>query len=166
MRRTSILALLLALLSGTACLSGKRAFDGRWRSVEVEAPSDHMVWQITLLSLQGMGFPLAAGTDSGAGQVQTGWKTDLQPFRGEGRRWRAEMRMTPVESGRWRLEARVERERNENLVSPLDPSRADWKADGADEQKAQILLMHVQSRLNPRIESGKERPVGAPDPVR
>jgi hypothetical protein len=152
------LVVLLLVLSATSCLSGKRAFDGPWRRVEVEAPSQHMVWQLTLLSLQGMGFPLAAGTDSGSGHVQTGWKTDLQPFRGQGRRWRAEVRLEPIEPGRWQLEARVERERNQNLVSPLDPQRADWKADGGDERTAQILLMHVQARLNPALEITPEEP--------
>lgn len=159
-RRRAVLALVLALTCGTACLSGKKPFDGRWRGVQLAAPSDHMVWQLTLLSLQGMGFPLAAGTDSGSGHVVTGWKTDLQPFRGEGRRWRAEVRMTPVESGLWRLEARVERERNENLVTPLDPTRADWQPDGSDERSAQILLMHVQARLNPSLEPAPARSEG------
>jgi hypothetical protein len=123
-----------------------------WRTLEVAAPTDHMVWQLTLLSLQNLGYPLASGTDSGAHQVETGWKMDMQPFRGEGQRVRAVVKMSPVERGRWKVEARVRREVNDNLVSPLDPTRAQWKPAEDDVGLANMILMHVRARLAPELE--------------
>ena len=123
-----------------------------WKDITVAAPSDRVLWELILLSVQNMGFPLAAGTDPGARQVESGWKTDMQPFKGEGRRWRATVRMTPVEKGHWKLEARVMCEKNDNLVAPLDPVRAEWTQTNDDEQTAAILLHHVQSRLKPELE--------------
>ncbi len=124
----------------------------RWKTAEVAAPSDRMLWQLILLSLQSQGYPLGAGADPGAGQVESGWKTDLQPFRGDGRRWRAVVKMTALEKGRWKLEARVKCEKNQNLVTPLDPVRAEWQHYPDDQAAAQILLQHIQSRLRPELE--------------
>jgi len=148
------LAVLLALLAfpSVGCSSTPKEPEARWRTIEVEAPSDRMVWQLSLLALQNTGYPLASGTDSGARQVESGWKTDMQPFRGDGVRRRATIRLSPLEPGRWKLEARVKSEHNDNLVSPLDPTRAEWKPAPDDEQAAQILLMHVRARLKPAFE--------------
>lgn len=129
-------------------LEGKEA---RWKTAEVSAPSDRVLWQLTLLSLQTQGYPLGAGTDPGTRQVQSGWKTDLQPFKGDGRRWRAVVKLSPLEKGRWKVEARVQCEKNQNLVTPLDPVRAEWKHAPDDESAAQILLQHIQSRLKPEL---------------
>lgn len=155
----TMLAFLLALPAALlgACVSVARQEhlaekEARWKTLEVEAPSDRLLWQLTLLSLQTQGYPLGAGTDPGARQVESGWKTDMQPFKGDGRRWRAVVRMSPIEPGRWKLEARVKTERNDNLVSPLDPVRAEWKPTADDEQKAQIILQHIRARLNPELE--------------
>ena len=155
MTSRSIHAILSILL--TACTSVARqehldAKEARWLELEVTAPSDRVVWQLTLLALQGQGFPLAAGSDLGARQVESGWKTDMQPFRGEGQRRRAIVKMTPLGPGRWKLEARVRCEHNQNLVSPLDPVRAEWEHAADDEAAAKILLQHIQSRLRPQLE--------------
>mgnify|MGYP001610721913 CR=1 FL=1 len=134
----------------------------QWRTLEVAAPSDRMVWQLMLLALQNQGFPLAAGTDPGSRQVESGWKTDLQPFRGEGNRKKAMLKLAPIEKGRWKLEARVRVEKNENLVTPLDATRAEWEPTGDDPTTAQILLQHVRARLRPELEVGAkpEKPQG------
>jgi len=148
---------ILLLLSFMACDSVARqeelaSKEAHWKTAEVSAPSDRMLWQLSLLALQSQGFPLAAGTDPGARQVESGWKTDLQPFRGDGKRKRATVRLTPLEKGRWKVEARVQVEKNQNLVSPLDASRAEWQGTSDDESGAQILLQHIQSRLRPELE--------------
>ncbi len=156
---TRALIFLLALLScaSAACTSVARqeeldSKEARWKVSEVSAPSDRLLWQLILLALQNQGYPLAAGTDPGARQVESGWKTDLQPFRGDGQRWRAIVRMTPLEKGRWKLEVRVQCEHNQNLVTPLDPVRAEWKHAADDEAAAQILSQHIRSRLKPELE--------------
>jgi hypothetical protein len=128
----------------------------QWRSLEVEAPSDRMVWQLMLLSLQNQGFPLAAGTDPGARQVESGWKTDLQPFRGDGNRKKAVLKLAPIEKGRWKLEARVQVEKNQNLVTPLDATRAEWEPSADDAMMALVLLQHVRARLRPELEVGAD----------
>jgi hypothetical protein len=148
---------LLTALALSACTSVARqeeldSKEARWKEIEVEAPSDRVVWQLSLLTLRSQGYPLAAGTDMGAGTVQSGWKQDLQPFRGEGQRRRAIMRMTPLEAGRWKLEARVQCEHNENLVSPLQAELAEWEPAADDPVEAQVLLQHVRSRLAPELD--------------
>jgi len=152
------LALALLLLA-QACVSVARQEEldrkqERWQKIQVEAPSDRVLWQLTLLSLEGQGYPRGAGNDPGARQLETGWKTDLQPFRGEGKRRRAFVRIHPLEPGQWELEARVRVESNENLVTPLDPQRAEWKAAADDPAEALVLLQHIRARLQPELEVG------------
>lgn len=162
MMRTFLLGVLI-LSAACTSVARQEALDDkeeRWQSLEVAAPSDRVVWQLTLLSLQSQGFPLAAGSDLGARQVESGWKTDLQPFRGEGERRRAIVKLTPLAPGRWKLEARVRSEHNMNLVTPLDPVRAEWKAAADDESAAKILLRHIGTRLQPELEF---QPAGAPE---
>lgn len=156
--------LLLALAAGAACTSvaRKEALDAkvaRWQTMEVSAPSDRLAWQIILLSVQNLGFPLAAGSDLGSHELESGWKTDMQPFRGEGQRRRAIVKLSPLEPGRWKLEARVRVEHNQNLVSPLDPVRAEWEPAADDEGTTKILLQHIRSRLQPDLPS---EPAAAP----
>lgn len=151
----ALLASLLCLLCACESVARQEAEAeklAQWRSIEVEAPSDRMVWQLMLLSMQNQGFPMAAGTDPGARQVESGWKTDLQPFQGDGRRWRAVLKLAPIEKGRWKVEARVQVEKNMNLVTPLDAMRAEWESTADDPMMAQILLQHVKSRLRPQLE--------------
>lgn len=163
LRTLSVLCLLLAACTSVARQEELDSKEARWKSVEVEAPSDRVVWQLMLLTLRTQGYPMAAGTDVGAGTIQSGWKTDLQPFRGEGERRRAILRMTPLEAGRWKVEARVQCETNENLVSPLQPELAEWEHAADDAVEAQVLLQHVRSRLTPDAEDApKEAGSGAP----
>lgn len=153
----------LALLAAGACTSVARQEEldkkvARWQTLEVSAPSDRMAWQIILLSVQNMGFPLAAGSDLGSHELESGWKTDMQPFRGEGERRRALVNLTPLEPGRWKIEARVRVEHNLNLVAPLDPVRAEWKPAADDEATTKVLLQHIRSRLEPELPSSGAAP--------
>jgi len=167
-RRLHLLALSLALIAA-ACTSVARqesldAKKERWKTMEVQVGSDRLLWQLSLLSVRNLGYPLAAGSDLGSRQIESGWRTDMQPFRGEGERKRAIVRMSPVEKGLWKVEARVKVEHNQNLVSPLDPVRAQWKAAPDDEAGAQILLQHIQARLQPELEI--QEPDPTPVPIR
>ncbi|MEQ1894630.1 MAG: hypothetical protein ABL998_18980 [Planctomycetota bacterium] len=168
-RRTSFVVLgLFLLVTGCKSVARQEAEEekkAQWRSLEVAAPSDRMVWQLMLLALQSQGFPLAAGTDPGARQVESGWKTDLQPFRGEGTRSKATLKLAPIEKGRWKLEARVRVEKNQNLVTPLDATRAEWEPTADDPMTAQVLLGHVRARLRPELEL-EEKPEAPAKPQR
>jgi hypothetical protein len=152
LRLHHLLPLLLAACTSVARQEELDSREARWNSLEVSAPSDRVLWQLTLLTLQNQGYPLASGSDPGARQVESGWKTDLQPFRGAGQRRRAVVRLTPLAPGRWKLEARVKCEHNQNLVSPLDPVRAEWEHAADDEASAKILLQHINARLKPVLE--------------
>lgn len=146
------LILLLSACQSVARSEAEQEKLAQWREIEVEAPSDRMVWQLMLLSMQNQGFPMAGGTDPGTRQVESGWKTDLQPFQGDGRRKRAILKLAPIEKGRWKIEARVVVQKNMNLVTPLDATRAEWEPTADDPMTATILLQHVKSRLRPELE--------------
>jgi hypothetical protein len=152
MTRVLLLSIFLVACTSVARQEALDAKEARWQTLEVSAPSDRVVWQLTLLSLQSQGYPLAAGSDLGARQVESGWKTDLQPFRGAGQRRRATVKLSPLGPGHWKLEARVKCEHNLNLVSPLDPVRAEWEHAADDEASAKILLQHIRARLRPELE--------------
>src|SRR5262245_3317443 len=155
------LPFLLAACTSVARREALDAKEARWSSLEVTAPSDRVLWQLTLLALQNQGYPLASGSDPGARQVESGWKTDMQPFRGAGQRRRAVVKLTPLSPGHWKLEARVRCEHNQNLVSPLDPVRAEWEHAPDDEAAAKILLQHINARLKPELQV---QPTPAPTP--
>lgn len=132
---------------------------GPWTEDTVHAPSERVLWQLSLVALQNLRFPIAGGLDPSSGVIESGWKTQLHPFQGEGFRERAEIRFQPVEPGVWRVRVRVRRQTNESLTSPLDPTRAEWEWAPDDERIAQILLQHVRSRLGDELELSDE-----PDP--
>ena len=146
------LASLFVALAACASTSEEEEEEGLWREAEVSAPSDRVLWQLTLLSLQNLGYPLSSGLDPSGGVVTTGWKTDLQPFSGEGMRTRAVVKLSPIEPGRWKVRARVAKELNKAMASPLDATRAEWKEAPDDERTAAIVLMHIRSRLDPKLE--------------
>ena len=143
---------LFALAPACASTNEEEVEEGLWREAEVNAPSDRVLWQLTLLSLQNLGYPLSSGLDPSSGIVTSGWKTDLQPFSGEGMRTRASVRIAPIEPGRWKVRTRVEKELNKAMASPLDATRAEWKPAPDDERTAGIILMHIRSRLDPKLE--------------
>ena len=130
--------------------------DGRWMEGTVHAPSDRVLWTISRLSLQKMRFPTAGALDPASGRIESGWKTQLHAFQGEGYRERAEIEIEPLEKGQWKVRTRVAKQMNEALVSPLDPSRAEWEWANDDPNSAKILLMHITSLLGDEMEFKEE----------
>ncbi|MEW6072897.1 MAG: hypothetical protein AB1726_09955 [Planctomycetota bacterium] len=145
---------ILVLLAGAACASRNREPDALWQTVEVAGvPSDGYLWKMALLSCQKLGFPLAAGLDPSSMEITTGWRTDLQPFRGEGTRTQVHLRMTALGRGHWRIAGRVKKQVNEDILRPLDPRYADWKWREDDAGVARILVHHIRAYLDSRIDS-------------
>lgn len=142
-------ALLLAL---PACQGPKHP--PVWTESVVTAPSENILWAVASQELQRMGFPLGVGADPSQLVMSSGWKTQLRPFKGEGYRERAEVRFTAREAGRFAIEARIEKEFNDDLVRPLDPSHAQWKPAPDNVEAAQILLQRIDARLGNPIEIG------------
>lgn len=153
--RTSLLALLVTLFL-SACASTNKEPDPSWQAARIQAPSDRVLWKISLQSLQRLGFPLGAGLDPGSMHAESGWKVDLHPFRGNGQRTMAVVRMTPLERGVWKVEARVKRQTNQELARPLDPRYADWEWEPDDPETALVFLQHVRSALGASLAPSNE----------
>jgi hypothetical protein len=148
--RAAIAALLFAA-AGCQSAGPERSEAER---VEVAAPSDSILRQVTLLALDKSGFP--PGTEAARAdlQVTSGWDTSLAPFKGEGFRERAVVRYERVEGGRYGVEVRVARERNDELERPLDPALAKWKSEADNEERARIVLQHIRAMLGQELEVG------------
>lgn len=155
--RSCALALGLVVLL-PACSATDSEPDPVWQRADLDAPNDRLLWKVALRACDKMSFPLGSGLDPSAMIIETGWRTNLQPFRGEGSREKAELRFTPIESGVWSIEARVKRQRNMALAQPLDPRYADWEWVSDDVATARLLVQHVRSYLQPSID-----PVDRPD---
>ena len=162
MRTLRTQSVLLAFLLGSflgGCAASNVEPDPLWQEAGLEVPSDRMLWKVALRACDKMGFPLGAGgLDQSAMVIETGWRTNLQPFRGQGTREKAELRFLPDGDGIWRVEARVKRQRNMSLARPLDPRYAEWEWLPDDVATARLLVQHVRSYLSPTIE-----PVDRPD---
>lgn len=144
----------LALLG--ACNTGPK-YDPNWTMVEIDAPSENVLWAVAGQELQRMGFPLGAGADPKLLVMSSAWKTQLAPFKGEGFRQRAEVRFEPREGGRYSVEARVVKEINNDMLRPLDPSHAQWEEAPDDVDVAQVLLQRIQARLGAKLEVGDRK---------
>lgn len=138
---TVLLALLLA-----ACNSVKK-YDADWADGRVKAVNEEVLWRVTRLALQHERYPLQGRFDPNSRSTQTGWATNLAPFKGDGFRVKAEVKYEPVGPGEYDLSVRVMRETNEALARPLDLSYARWKPAPDDTARARILLQHIRSYL-------------------
>jgi len=149
---TSCVALALALC---ACMGPKHP--PVWTEVVVSAPSENVLWAVASQELQRMGFPLGVGADPRQLMMNSAWKTQLAPFRGDGFRQRAEVRFEARAAGSYAIEARVVREINDDLVRPLDPSYAQWAPAPDDVETAQLLVQRIQARLGGKLEVGERK---------
>ena len=155
--KTKLCLVLFLALGASACMSsGPREPSAVWREIELESPSDRLLWQIALLSADQAGFPLTGGLDPSSGVILTGWRTQLQPFSGKGNRKRAEIRMEPKGPRQWLVRTRVQKQINRSLVAPLDASRAEWEWAPEDSLAAEILLRHIVATINPALEVGED----------
>lgn len=145
----------LALSFGASACFGARN-DPRWIDSRVEAPSDNVLWEVTVVALQKNGFPIGSGLDRSRLVAVSGWHTSLAPFKGEGYRERCHVEYTPVEGKSYTVRVRVERERNEDIVRPLDLSYAKWEPDPDDERRANMVLGYVQTMLGGDFKLGSE----------
>lgn len=151
-RASTVATLLLALLCAWSCNSAPEEPEPLWTTGEVAVSSDRVLWKVTLLALEKQGFPLAGGVDPSSGVLTTGWRLDLAPFSGEGRRRQAEIRFKPLRAGAWEVKARIKQQKNASLAKPLDPRFADWQWIEDDVVAASVLVQHIRARLAPAIE--------------
>lgn len=127
-----------------------------WSEGTVEAKNDEILWGVTRLSLEKTGFPIGSGLDREKLHAVSGWKTQLAPFKGEGFRERCEIRYQPLDGRRYAVQVRVERERNDDLIHPLDLSYAQWETDPDDVEKSRIVLSYIRALLGSSFEMKKD----------
>jgi len=153
--RTSFASLLFVCAAApvfSACTSTPPAV---WSEGTVEAKNDDILWKVTVLSLEKTGFPIGAGLDRDRLHAVSGWKTQLAPFKGEGYRERCEIVYEAVDARRYKVQVRVERERNDDLIHPLDLSYAQWTPDPDNTEKAGIVLGYIKALLGTEFEMKK-----------
>ncbi len=158
MRLTRLLPLLLLLLSPACASFGNKEPKGQWTELELAAPSDRVLWKVALLSVEKMGFALTGNLDPSSMEIESGWKTNLQPFGRQGYRIRAQVDMDPLAPGRWLVRTRVKRQINKAIVDPLDAQRAEWEWAADNPEASAILMAHIRSFLDPEIELSDDEP--------
>ena len=138
-------ALLLALcLAFAGCAS---APPEQWLEDEITASSDRVLWDVTILALQKSGFPLGASLEPGKLDATSGWMISLAPFRGKGFREQCEVRYTPESEREYKVAVRVRREKNDDLLHPLDLSYAEWVPEPDNADRARIVLQYIRALL-------------------
>lgn len=129
------------------CASGKKP--AQWVDATLEAPSDRILWDVTVVSLQKTGFPIGTGLEPGKLIAVSGWHNSLAPFKGDGFRERVHVVYTPQGERKYAVKVRVERETNEDITHPLDLSYAEWESAPDNVTRAQIVLGYVKALLAP-----------------
>ena len=140
---TLLAGLALGLLGG--CKASEP--EPRWIRKDVEAENDRLLIDVTALALQKSGFPVGAGIDPGNLTILSGWHTSLAPFRGEGWREQCEVRYVKKSPGHYEVAIHVRREKNDDLVHPLDIAYAQWIQEEDDVDRSRAVMQHVRSML-------------------
>lgn len=146
------LLLLTAALLPAGCSSlGLSDPSPIWVIQEAPMVSERVLWVVCENAMVKQGFPVLTNEfDPKTREAHSGWQLDLHPFKSQGFRERAVVAYGLGSAGKLELRVRVEREINENLAKPLDPSLAKWSREGDNEQRAQILLQTILSTLATR----------------
>jgi len=131
------------------CLVGCKASEPepKWIRKSVEAENDRLLIDVTALALQKSGFPVGAGIDPGNLTVLSGWHTSLAPFRGEGWREQCEVRYAKHAPRHYEVSIRVRRDKNDDLVHPLDITYAQWLPQEDDVDRSRAVMQHIRSLL-------------------
>lgn len=118
-----------------------------WREDRVVASSERILWEVTVLALEKTGFPIGAKLDPGKLEATSGWMISLAPFRGKGFREQCEVRYTPESDREYKVAVRVRREKNDDLLHPLDLSYAEWVPEPDNADRARIVLQYIRAML-------------------
>lgn len=157
----SRLALVLAFLACaslfSACATPRPG--PAWVEDEVEAGSDRVLWEVTIIALEKTGFPVGSGIEPGKLTAVSGWKNQLDPFRGKGFRERCEIHYTrQPDPRRYKIGVRVERDRNMDILRPLDLTYADWEAQPDNQERARVVLRYIKALLGTPPKSAPKKP--------
>lgn len=150
-RLLTVLACLTLAWGLEACASTNR-HPPMWQVDEIEVPSERLLWEVTVFALEKEKFPLGTHLDPTTLTAVSGWRNSLAPFKGKGRRERAEVRYTAIGPKLYRVEIRVEREINQDPVRPMDLSYAKWESAPDSQDAAMVLLQRIRSWIQPGLE--------------
>lgn len=158
MRVPARLAVLLLVLS-PACSNVLTKSDPppQWVPGEVSAQDDRLLLDVTALALQKSGFPIGTGVDPGTLTIRSGWQNSLAPFRGKGWRELCEVHYVKKAPRKYTVGVRVQKEKNDDILRPLDLSYAKWLPEPDDTDRARVVLQHIKSLLDTDIEVGEKR---------
>lgn len=129
----------------------------QWLSMKAKAPTEDVIWEIALLAAIDEDYPMGSGVDPATRKAASGWRNSLAPFKGQGYRQRANMRLEPQPDGSYMIFMQVQKETNEDLVRPMDLQYAKWEPAPDDTEAAQILLTQIRARLGETLEVGEKR---------
>lgn len=138
----------------------------QWQSASVAVGNERLLLEVTEIALRKTGFPVGAGLDPTHLRATSGWKISLAPFKGKGWRERATVQYHRESNGKYLASVRVERERNDDIVRPMDLTYAQWESDPDNTERAGVLLHFVQALLHtgdevlesPKSSSAKSSP--------
>lgn len=159
MLHRSVQRLLLVCLLATplgACMFGRGEPKPSWRTTEVTAVTEHVLWLFATDVLKRQGFPVGTGANPVDLTVRTGWRSDLAAFSGDGRRRFAELKLVPLGDKRWEVSVRVATQANMALANPLNPRYAEWEWREDDETRADVLLQAIRSSIQTPLELNSE----------
>lgn len=139
------LALAALCFAPLACASSQSA--DQWQPAEVTTASERVLAEVTRLTLDKNSFPGGTGLDPTSLSIVSGWNISLAPFRGKGFRERCHIRYTRQGNGKYLAEVRVERERNDDILRPLDLTYAQWEKDPDNIERARVVLQYLRSLL-------------------
>jgi hypothetical protein len=124
---------------------------------EFEAPSERVLVEVTVIAMQKSGFPVGAGVEPGKLSATSGWHISLAPFRGKGYREQCEVVWTPRSPRKYSVDIRVKREKNDDIVKPLDITYAAWVEEPDNEDRAAIVRQYLRSMLGTPVTIGPKR---------
>jgi hypothetical protein len=145
---------LLALASGVSpsCAApdaSGSAREGDWVEADVVVPSERILRQVAVQAMSRNGFPPGTEASKAQSMVSSGWKVDLQPFKGDGTRAKAFVEYEEKNEREWHVYVRVLKETNGELAKPLELAKAKWESGPDDTESASRILRLIQMVLAP-----------------
>lgn len=153
-------AILLLAASAAGCVtgpwdslaSGKDLPDpGNWVDSEIFLCHDFdLLWETAKIQAAKNGYRIDDDATSYARRrVVTAWKNDLASSQSEGKRRRRFVEFREVKDAKdaWKVRVSTVRQCNIDLENPLDPTSADWRKDGEDDEDAERVAYLIESQF-------------------
>lgn len=167
-RRTGGLrcALATAALWLAACASsGSGDREGDWAEADFNVASERVLRQVATLALEKNGFPPGTEEVGAKSTVSSGWRVELQPFKGDGTRSKAHVQYEEKGAAQWHVYVRVEKETNEELAKPLELARAKWESAPDDRDAAARIVRYMQTVFGREFQMGPKNNPAAMGPA-